>query len=407
MIRKLRTRLIMISMLSLVTVLTVIMGGVNIMNYRGIVRDADSVLALLSDNDGRFPDRPADGDWRETGPRFKSPELKFELRFFSALMNSAGEVQSTDVSKIAAVDEETVRDYAAQAYAQGEGNGFTGDYRFMLYEDEGGYRVIFVDCGRMLAGFRAVLISSTIISLMGILAVFLLMTILSGRMIRPISMTYEKQKRFITDAGHEIKTPVTIIDADAELLEMEFGKSEWLEDIRAQTRRLTALTNDLIYLSRMEEAGKMPMIEFPISDLISEAAASFQALALTKNKHFSYSIQSMLSYCGNENSIRQLTGILLDNALKYSSGAGNIHLQLEQRGRSIVLTVSNDADGLTEDMIGNIFDRFYRADPSRNSSIQGYGIGLSIARAIVSAHKGKISAEISGGRFRVGVLLQG
>ena len=405
MIRKLRTKLIMVSMLSLLIVLVTIIGGVNLINYRGIVDDADSVLAMLSQNGGRFPEAPTDVKWQDAGPRFQSPELIFEVRFFSVLVSSDGEVVSTDISKIAAIDTETVMQYARQAFQRGGSHGFVSDYRFFLYEEAGSFRVIFLDCGRMLAGFKAVLLSSTGISLVGLLAVLVLMILLSGRIVRPVSVSYEKQKRFITDAGHEIKTPLTIIEADAELLEMEFGQNEWLDDIHLQTKRLTTLTNDLIFLSQMEEAEQMQMIEFPVSDLISETASSFQALALTQNKSFSLHIQPMLSYCGNEKSIIQLVSILLDNAVKYSNSVGLIRLSLEEQNRQLILTVENATDTISAETLNSMFDRFYRADPSRNSEIKGYGIGLSIARDIVTAHRGKITAESIDGLFRITVSL--
>lgn len=404
MIRKLRTKLIMVSMLSLLTVLAIIIGGINIINYNGIVDDADSVLTMLSQNSGRFPEVPADVQWQDAGPRFQSPELIFEARFFSALVNSDGETVSTDISRIAAIDTETVISYARQAFRKGQSHGFVNDYRFFLYEESGDFRIIFLDCGRMLAGFKAVLASSTGISLLGLLAVLILMILLSGRIVRPVSVSYEKQKRFITDAGHEIKTPVTIIEADAELLEIEFGQNEWLDDIHIQSKRLARLTNDLIFLSRMEEDGEIPMIEFPISDLVAETASSFQALALTQNKPFALHVQPLLSCCGNEKGISQLVSILLDNAVKYSRDAGHIMLRLEEQNRQLVLTVENEADNMSGETISSLFDRFYRADPSRNSEIKGYGIGLSIARAIVTAHRGKISAEFSDGLFRITVV---
>lgn len=398
MIRKLRARLIMVSMLSLMIVLTLILGGVNMLNYRGIVADADSVLRLLMEGGGQFPAAPDSVNWRETGPRFQSPELMFEARFFSVLLDGQGEILSSDMGKIAAVDAGSVETFARRAMNQRSDGGFIGDYRYLRYGEGEDTRILFLDCGRMLAGFRAVLLSSAGVSMAGMIAVLLLMILLSGRIVKPISLGYEKQKQFITDAGHEIKTPITIIDADAELLEMEFGQSEWLDDIRAQSRRLTALTGDLITLSRMEESAAMQMIDFPVSDLIAETAASFQSRALTRNLRMELSVQPMLSLCGNEKSIRQLVSLLLDNAVKYTDDGGRIALRLEKPGKALVLTVENSVDGISQETVKNMFERFYRGDPSRNSSVKGYGIGLSIAKAIVAAHKGKIHAESHDGR---------
>ena len=230
---------------------------------------------------------------------------------------------------------------------------------------------------------------------LGLAAVLFLLLILSRRIVRPMAESYEKQRQFITDAGHELKTPMTIISADADLAEMECGENQWLTDIRRQAQRLTALTNDLIYLSRMEEEQpKLQYIDFPISDVVEEMAQSFAALARSQDKDFQVQVQPMLSFQGDEKGIRQLVSILLDNALKYSPTGGQLALRLEKQGRNLLLTVSNTgAQPMEQDKLPHLFDRFYRTDQSRNSQSGGYGLGLSIAKSIVSAHKGKIRAE--------------
>ena len=227
---------------------------------------------------------------------------------------------------------------------------------------------------------------------------FALITFFSGRIIRPILDAYEKQKRFITDASHEIKTPLTIISADTDVLEMEYGGSEWLSDIRAQTRRLAGLTNELVTLSRMEEPDyKLSLLEFSVSDAVSETAANFQALAQAQGKKLILKVPPMLTLTGNEKSIRQLVGILMDNALKFSPEETDILLVLEKQSRGLRLSVTNLSDTeIPKEHLNLLFDRFYRTDPSRNSDSGGHGIGLSVAKAIVTAHGGKIQASSEG-----------
>ena len=209
--------------------------------------------------------------------------------------------------------------------------------------------------------------------------------------------SYEKQKRFITDAGHEIKTPVTIIDADAEVLAMDLGENEWLRDIQVQTKRLAALTKDLVFLSRMEEdRPQLEKIAFPFSDLVSETAQSFQGLAKAQNKTVQLSIQPMITLVGEEKSLRQLVSILLDNALKYSKEGGWIRLSLERQRKTVFLTVENSTDAPLPQRLEDLFERFYRGDSSRNSQTGGYGLGLSIAKAIVETHGGRIGASRDG-----------
>ncbi len=404
MIRKLRRRLILASMLAVFIVLATVIGLFHYVNYQRIVSDADSLLTLLSWNSGHFP-KPSQDENGQAESNHPLRETRRELQFFSAVLAEDGSISLYNVEKVPSIDEETAALYAQQCADSEKNRDFYKDYRYILYEEDGSRRIIFLDCERNLSAFRFVLLTSICLSAAGLLAVLLLVLLLSRRIVRPISASYEKQKRFITDAGHEMKTPVTIIHADTELLEMEYGQNEWLDDIRSQTRRLAALTNDLIFLARMEETEKLQMIEFPISDLVAENASSFQSLAITQNKHFSMDIQPMLTYCGNEKSISQLVNLLLDNAVKYSSAEGDIHLTLSAQEKQLVMTVENTADGISEETLHNMFDRFYRADPSRNSTVMGYGIGLSTALAIVNAHRGKIDASAENGRFRITVTL--
>ena len=413
MIQKLRVKFITASMLSLALVLLVILGGVNAMSYQKVVRDADRILDLLSENRGVFPQQtPPDGREGKPGPipgfgHGFSPETPFESRFFSVLLNEEGQVLQSDTGQIAAVDDRSAGEMAQAIWASGSVSGFRGDYRYVRVAETGGTRLIFVDCGRSLSNFRTTLIASGLVALAGLLAVFLLLLILSKRIVRPVAESYEKQRRFITDAGHELKTPLTIIGADLDLVEQELEGNEWLQDIRCQVRRLTGLTQDLIFLSRMEEeTPPIQPIEFPLSDLTEEMAQSFQGLAKAQGKGLVLSIQPLLSYTGDENAIRQLLSILLDNALKYTPDEGEVEIALKKEGRMIRLSVSNTIDRPMErEMLDRLFDRFYRGDQSRSSQTGGYGLGLSIAKGIVLAHRGKIRAESSGASLSVIVSL--
>jgi len=405
MIKKLRIKLVAASMISLMAVLFSIMGTVNYLNYTSIIDKADDILTVLADNNGRFPSSGLDSFFDGFFGRDQmSPEIPYESRFFSVVMveNKNGKkILSIDTAHIAAIDAKTAGEYAIQALTSESIKGFTEKYRYLIKEHETYTRVIFLDCTRDLDTFESFFIASIAISAIGLISIFILIFFLSGRIVRPVSESYEKQKRFITDAGHELKTPLTIIDADAEILEMELGEeNEWIKDIKAQTKRLATLTGDLIYLSRMEEENmKLQTIDFPLSDVTSETASSFQSLAINKNKTIVCDIEPMITVNGDEKAIRQLISVLLDNAIKYSSESSSISLTLQSQGKYVILNVSNMTDGISNDDIPHLFDRFYRADSSRNSSTGGHGIGLSIAKAVVNAHKGKISAFSPDGKL--------
>ncbi len=404
MIKKIRRRLILVSIFSLFFVLLTIMTSIAAINYCKITQNADEILKILAENEGFFPENITNIEkWQETEIYSKikllektgmfSPELPYESRYFSVKFNSQKEITSVNTGKIAAVDSSAAVAYAEEILEKGRSSGFKEYYRYMVANDENGSRVIFLDCRRNLETFKSFVLTGALVSVAGIFAVLFLITLLSGQIVRPFSENYEKQKRFITDAGHELKTPLTIIDADAEIIQMDMGENEWLTDIKNQTERLAELTNSLILLSKAEEGKSFQTIEFPLSDVIDEECGVFRALALTGNKTLETDIEKMISFKGDEKAIRRLTAILVDNAIKYSDEGGCIRISLKKHKNQIKFTVYNTVEYISAKNISRLFDRFYREDSSRNSETGGYGLGLSIAQAIVTSHRGKITAS--------------
>lgn len=399
MIKKLQIKFIFLTMSSLLLVIAIIVASMNLVNYHSVIKEADSVLAFLSEHKNTMPSGmvpPKEDNKNHELPKELSPETPYESRYFSVLLDKeSGSIIQAETSRIVSVDTKEAIAYAQSVMDEDDDKGFVDAFRYQKQIENDKVKITFLDCGRKLDSFWNFFLTSIGISLLGYAIVFLCVIFLSNRIVRPLSESYEKQKRFITDAGHEIKTPLTIINADVDVLEMEYGENEWLKDIQKQAKRLTKLTNDLVYLARMEESEKSrPMIEFPFSDIVSEAATSFQALAQTQNKQFYCKIQPMLSLYGNEQDIYQLVTILLDNALKYSPENGIVSLHLEKHNRSIQLTVFNTVENtIPKDNLNQLFERFYRIDSSHNSQTGGHGIGLSVAKAIVTAHNGKIQAS--------------
>ena len=391
MIKKLRLKFVVLSMSLLFLMLAIIISAINVLNYNRIVNDADSTLRLLSSNDGKFPDEP-DKDISGFDKRHIK-ELPYESRYFFVGLDSDGNTLFSDTGKIAAIDTETAIEYAKEIWEDKNTKGFIDEYRYILTEDNIGYKIFFLDCGRNLDSMHSFLFISVGISLTAFVIVSVLLLLLSSRIVRPISESYEKQAQFITNASHDLKTPLTIISADVDILEMDYGESEWFDDIKNQVKQLTNLTNNLVILSKMEEENSsLNMIDFPLSDVVSEAVASFESLAIAKGQTLNINIEPMISLCGDEKAIRQLVSILLDNAIKYSTG-NIISLKLEKINRSAQLTVTNYTESIEKNDLKHLFDRFYRTDKSRNSMTGGHGIGLSVAKAICTAHKGSITAQ--------------
>lgn len=397
MLQKLRIKFILLTMALLLLVLTVIMGTVNLLNYHHVVESADQTLEILLEGNGHFPDKIPPGK-KPFDPKM-SPEIPFETRFFTVHLAEDGLALFTDTQKIAAVTPETAAAYAEKVWNSQRTKGFVGAYRYAVQKNAAESLVVFVDCGRQLSAANSFLFISVGISLVGFFIVSLLLYILSTRIVKPISDSYEKQRQFITNASHDLKTPITIIDADLDILEMEHGENEWMQDIGKQTQRLAELIQELVFLSRMDEnENHFQMIDFPISDLVEETAQSFASLAVTQEKEFTMQIQPMLSYCGDAKTICRLVTILLDNALKYADEKGTITISFEKADRGLKLVVQNTCTAIAAEDVKHLFERFYRGDKSRNSQTGGYGIGLSIAKAIVEAHNGTIRAATKDGR---------
>ncbi len=424
MIKKLQRKFVLIATLSLLAVMVLVIGAINVINLVQMNGHVDDILDLLSENDGKFPDMPHRRDEEEQTipgnampqegelqgddkplslgePRDNrrklspgiSEETPFKTRYFIVRTDSDGQISQIDTSHIAAVSSAEAKEYAAGALAKSKDRGYTGFYKYLTRETPSGSVIVFVDCSTELSTALSFLAVSAAISLLSVLVVFILVFIFSRRAIRPVIESMEKQKQFITDAGHELKTPLAIISANTDVLELTSGKNEWTESIRGQTKRLNGLIKDMLALSRMDEESYQPQWEtFSISRAVAEAAAPFETPAKTANKTFFADIDPDLSFRGDESQIRQLVTILCDNALKYSSENGNIRLSLKAKGKNILLSVQNTCTTLPDGDLNRLFDRFYRAENSRSRETGGYGIGLSIARAIVQAHKGKISA---------------
>lgn len=407
MIKNLRKKFIIVAMSSTFLVLVVIMGIMNISNYVRMIEKADNMIKILDDNDGKFPavmpenntkplEDKRDGDITHFDDF--SPETPFEIRYFTVTLNNDGKVTDSDTGKIAAITSEQAQKYAKEVYKSKE-KGFKNIYRYNVIKNQNNIDVIFVDCRKEILDCRNVLWISIRVSALGLIAVFVLVLIFSKMVFRPVAKTYEKQKRFITDASHELKTPLTIIDANTEVMEMERGENQWSKSTKKQVERLSYLVEQLVVLNRLDEGNYTgEKTEFSISDAVFDSINPFEIIAEKEEKRLIMHIAENLNYKGDECMIRQLSSILLDNALKYSKDKGIIEVALYQKGRKIIFEVYNETGQVEQGNNNILFERFYRTDRSRNSKTGGTGIGLSIAKGIVEAQKGKINAFSKDGK---------
>lgn len=406
MIRKLQKKFVMITMVSMFLIILLLIGTINAINIYQMNHKINGALTILSQNQGTFPkyDKDKGKPPRDNiGFGFQiNEETQFETRYFTVKLNTVGTADEIDTGHIRAISTEAAKEYAEDVFSKGKTSGFKGIYKYILVEQNYGYLVIFIDCSNSIQTVTVFLVISIVTAIATLLLMFILISVLSKKAINPIIESIEKQKQFITDAGHEIKTPLAIISANADVLELTGGGSEWILSIRNQITRLDKLVKNLLLLSKMDEGTKkMHFAEFDISKTVTETAGSFNAVAETQNKIFLVEVQEGLRLLGDESSIQQLVSTLVDNAIKYASVNGRIRVSLTSYKKGIKLEVFNttdmDKDALSKENLNRLFDRFYRADNSRARETGGYGIGLSIARSIAEVHHGKITARCENG----------
>lgn len=392
MIKTLRKRFIRIAVLAVTAVLLMLCLIVNIANYASVDRDLIRMLQMISGNQGTVPQMPQgvkpDG---KQGGGF-TPETPFSTRYFVLRYDDEGVLVNADLGSIAAVTTDDTTAYLQVATKHGVGYGWSNGYRYYVVKNgENRNMAIFLDAHRDLQTVKTTAWLSLAAMLFCVACVYLVVTLLSRRAIDPVVKASKKQKQFITDASHELKTPITVIATSLKVLEMETGENKWIDKSLAQTEKLRDLVNFLISLSRLdEEQSPLKMAEFPISEAISETAESFRDYAEANDHELQLEIAPELTYIGDEYAIRQLVSILLDNAVKYASDGSPIRLTLEKGKKGPVLRTVNCCEGLTQQQADKLFDRFYRVDQSRTTG--GFGIGLSMARSIAEGHKGSIKA---------------
>lgn len=402
MIRTLQRKFVVTAMIAVTVLLAVLLGAINVVNAVSQKAENDRMLEMLASQED-FGPTPFAGNEREEQRGFFGKEPTNEARRMSALyftvrVDSEGDIEAVDLRRIASVDEEAAAALAEKALASGESEGRLDSYRYRIVQPSPEQRtIVFLDVSAQRYGVLRVAALSALAGALAWLAMLALVAALSRRAIRPIAENMERQRQFVTDAGHELKTPLAIIQANVDAMELMGGASKYSANIRSQTKRLSELMQNLLTLARIDESGApAELAPVDLSALAHEQLEMFRAPAELKGLAVESDIEGGVSVKGERGQLAQLLSILLDNAVKYCPAGGALSLRL-QKGEKATLTLANTVECPVD--TERIFDRFYRSDAARNQKSGGFGIGLSAAQAIVRRHKGTITARMDGDKL--------
>lgn len=471
MIRSLRRKLVIVATAAFVAT-TVIIGVATNVGYSVMSAErTDAAIEMLYENDGVFPDPDLQDDVPESSGLFRLTEdTPFQIRYFIVYLDAQGAASDVDTQNIASVDDAEAIAMAQSILELEQAQGYYDFYRFHVYDSgDGGAEIIIVDCFLQMQIARNLIAISVVISLALTLIALAILIPLSGLATRPFARNLQRQQRFVTDASHELKTPLAIISANIDLMEAiegdrsagaqpanegcgEIPQSDldntlpddeaaisgvradecpdnsselapWIESTRAQVSRLNSLVHDLIELSRGDEGrSEQAFKTVNLSEIVFQASLDFETLASAKGLSLSSSIAPAVHLQACTDDLVRLCSILMDNAVKYCDKGGHIEVCLEKKRRAAELRVSNPCSSITSEDTRHFFDRFWRADEARTRESGGatsdtgseqsvaqrsggYGLGLPIAQTIVCKHKGKIEAQLENNIVTLAVSL--
>ncbi len=375
--------------------------------FAGREKEELTVVPDGTDPGGRPPEgEPPDGEFPDGTPgRDRRGEPDDELfgasTFYSVEFDSSGEVASVDSGRNDRIDENELVAAAREAAASGKETGRTGRFLFIVERRGDGTFVAFIDSSVTDDSLTTLLKYELIVGGAALVLIFFLSLFLSSRIIKPLEENDKRQKQFVSDAGHELKTPISVISANTEILSRQ-GDNEWLSNIKYETERMGSLVGDLLRLSRAENSERLTG-EVDLSRLVEGEELPFETVAFERGITIDADIKDGVTVEGDEGQLKQLTAILLDNAIRHGTG-DRIALSLGSDHRSAVLSVTNDGEEIPKEVRDRLFERFYRRDEARGDD-DSFGLGLAIAKAIAEAHRGSIGVGCCDGKVEFTVTL--
>ncbi len=428
MIRSMRRKFTLLILAALLFIIGGTVAAINYGNWTGMEQALQSRLELLRENEGRRPaiqnqrpsspkeksENPTDNGGEKDGgtespppPKDRQPgQPRSDASSSTNLSNSYtvkvdhdGTVTAWYSDRMELYTEEQVAEAAALALASGKDAGRVGSQYFRLERHPYGKMIAFLDGRLEMENAQRLLIISSLSGLAAYLLLSIGAALLVRRITRPVQEAFDKQRQFVWDASHELKTPLTVISANAEVLAGEIGKNHWLNCVQSEVERSGRLVQNLLMLASLERTDQaVPMCRFDLSKALLEVTLPFESVAFEAGKSLSLDIPENIFCRGNREMCQQLAVILLDNAMKYTPTQGEISVSLRAKGGRCVLSVQNTGSGIAPEDLPKIFDRFYRAEQVRGQT-EGSGLGLAIARSIVDTHRGKLTVQSRQGQW--------
>ena len=411
MFRKLKIRFILLASAAIVCILLTMIAVLNSVRFLQTNGEIQAVLNILSANNGDFP------SVEETAESLQNDRITidtiYQYRYFSVVYKEDKTLYSTNLDHLSNLSKEQALSYANKVIKNSRSSGVfkvgSQFYSYQITQDSKTkrYLLVVLDSTNYLESRNDFFWLSIQLCFYSFIFFVLVVSGFSNFAIRPYIKNYENQKRFITNAGHELKTPLAIISANTELQELMTGENEWTESTKDQVKRLSNLINQMVVLARLEEQPDVNLVDVNFSEVVKKVAGNFKSVIEKAGKKYEIKLQEDIHVNATEDELYELVSILIDNACKYCDEDGQIFVTLTKakRGKRARLTVANSyADGKNVDY-SRFFDRFYREDESHNQKQPGYGIGLSMAESLVRIFKGRIWVSYKKGLIGFTVLL--
>ena len=411
MFRKLKIRFILLASAAIVCILLTMIAVLNSVRFLQTNGEIQAVLNILSANNGDFP------SVEETAESLQNDRITidtiYQYRYFSVVYNEDKTLYSSNLDHLSNLSKEQALSYANKVIKNSRSSGVfkvgSQFYSYQITQDSKTkrYLLVVLDSTNYLESRNDFFWLSIQLCFYSFIFFVLVVSGFSNFAIRPYIKNYENQKRFITNAGHELKTPLAIISANTELQELMTGENEWTESTKDQVKRLSNLINQMVVLARLEEQPDVTLVDVNFSEVVKKVAGNFKSVIEKAGKKYEIKLQEDIHVKATEDELYELVSILIDNACKYCDEDGQIFVTLTKakRGKRARLTVANSyADGKNVDY-SRFFDRFYREDESHNQKQPGYGIGLSMAESLVRIFKGRIWVSYKKGLIGFTVLL--